>query len=410
MKPMLFTVFAMFASLAAWAGGLDRVDGLGAKALGMGGAYNAVAGDGSALYYNVAGLTQAESDYVQMGTDLIFPRFNFERSDGTGLESDFSIFPMPMFMLVNRLSEKSVGTVGTYAPFGLGVDNPNDQRHGLQYQKSKLGLINLTCAVAYELVEDKLSIGAGIDIASGQLVYNSVFHQLGFGIDPVTMKTSADGYATGFGYRLGLRWQITDSLAWGLSYSSPVKVKMEGETEIALFRWPLGRDHFTTDVTFPARFGTGFEWWVGPKLKLALDANYYDYRRLGRIAFDFDHLPTISQKMLLENNYSFHLGAEEWLTKDLCVRAGLAWLKCSIPESTTNPIMADGDGWGATIGLGYTKKDWTFDLAYNYYWAKRQVEPTWNRLAPGDYKMDGHILSAAVTYRFGREKKDAAAQ
>ena len=52
------------------AGGF-QINEHGAKAMGMGGAFTAVANDASAIYWNPAGLTQLSGTQLMLGTTLI---------------------------------------------------------------------------------------------------------------------------------------------------------------------------------------------------------------------------------------------------------------------------------------------------------------------------------------------------
>jgi len=73
-KKILFltALSAMFAALA-FGGAFDKggVLGVGARATGMGDAFGAVADDGSAEYWNAAGLTQLQRSEL----DLFWGRF-----------------------------------------------------------------------------------------------------------------------------------------------------------------------------------------------------------------------------------------------------------------------------------------------------------------------------------------------
>lgn len=59
MKRWCFLLIATLLLLFSTQAGLAAVPGLGARAIGMGGAYSAVADDGTAVYWNPAGITQS---------------------------------------------------------------------------------------------------------------------------------------------------------------------------------------------------------------------------------------------------------------------------------------------------------------------------------------------------------------
>ncbi len=386
---VLVILFSIVAS-PALAGGVIRPGAtLGPRALGMAGAYNAVASDGSAFYHNVAGLTQIKNNFIQLNADLVIPRFEFNSQ-----ESEFILFPMPELAGAMHLSDKLVLGGGIYAPYGLGVtysDGP--------FQESLLAVVNTTLSLSYQLT-DTLSVGVGGDIGYGQLIYKSSLHQIGdVVIKPLFMETQADGF--GLGFRAGVLWQPADWFSWGLSYSSAMKIDLSGKTGIQLFGLDLGTDKFDASVSFPARWGTGIALRPANDWLVALDVNYFDHRQTDNIDFDFKLLPTIRQKLDWESNWSTHLGVEHQLDEHWTVRTGVAWMQHAIPKTTANPIVPDGDGWCAGLGVGYQKNNWSVDVAYLHAWAEREVERSLGHLAPGDYKAEVDVVSVGFTWKFG---------
>lgn len=390
MKQLIVLVILLLTVTSpAMAGGVIRPGAtLGPRALGMAGAYNAVANDGSAFYHNVAGLTQIKDNFIQLNADLVLPRFEFDSQ-----ESEFSQFLMPLVAGATRLSDKLVLGAGLYPPYGLGVtysDGP--------FQESLLAVVNTTLSLSYQLT-DTLSIGLGGDIGYGQLTYESSLHQIGdVVIKPLFMETEADGF--GFGFRAGILWQPTDRFSWGASYSSPMKISLSGKTGIQLFGLELGTDKFDASVSFPARLGTGIALRPANDWLIALDVNYFDYCQTDHIDFDFKLLPTIRQKLDWQSNWSAHFGVEHQLDQHWTVRTGVAWMKHAVPKTTANPIIPDGDGWCVGLGVGYQKDDWSVDLAYLHAWAEREVKWSLDRLAPGNYEAEVDVVSVGFTYRF----------
>ncbi len=378
----------LFGSLA-FAGGVIRPGAtLSPRGLGMAGAQNAIANDGAALYHNVAGLAQAEENFVQLNADLIFPKFKYESE-----QSQLGKFLMPEITCGIRLSQKMVLGCGIYTPYGLGATYS-----GGSFQKSFLAVVNNTIALSYQL-SDTLSVGIAGDLGFGQLKYNSALHQIGdIVFKPAFLKTDANGF--GLGFRAGILWQPDKKFSLGLSYSSPMKIHLTGKTDFSLFGLELGTDKFNARVSFPARFGSGIAFRPNDNLVLAFDVNYYDFSQTDSIDFDFKLLPLIRQKLQWENNWSVHLGAEQKITDNFMLRSGIAWMNSAVPKETANPIIPDGDGYCFGIGCSYKMDNWSIDLAYLYAWTERKVENFHGFLSPGDYKTTVNVVSAGLTYRF----------
>jgi len=378
------------ATTVAEAGGINRISGLGTRAFSLGGAYTAIADDGSACYYNVAGLDRTEKNLFQFEAELLAPKFSFD-GGGKSFRSENTVFPLPTLSLHHRISDESVLGVSLYTPYGMGGTYPDSR-----WRKSLVSLTNLTIAKSYR-VNDRLVIGAGIDFGCGQLIYSSAFHQLGdVIIDPLFVENKGMGF--GVGGRLGLLWQATDNLTVGISYSSPMRVKLKGETDLNLFNLKFMEDKFKSSFTFPQKFGLGFAWQATPKTRWSADVYQYDYSRSQKLTFDFKTLPNISQQLKWQSMWAWHLGVEHKLNERWVARAGIGWQDEVIPESTTNPITIDAPGYVYTVGLGYVKNDWSLDAGYGFVDASRRAEG--NVLAPGNYRAVIHALLFSVGYKF----------
>ena len=76
MKKIYTLISVLIISAQLFAGGF-QINEHGAKAMGMGGAFTAVANDASAIYWNPAGLTQMTGTQFMLGTTLISPMSSF---------------------------------------------------------------------------------------------------------------------------------------------------------------------------------------------------------------------------------------------------------------------------------------------------------------------------------------------
>ncbi len=333
----------------------------GPRSTGMSGAYNAIAADGAAFYHNIAGLSATESGFIEVSSELIFPRFKFEEE-----ESEFSVFPMPNVAGGIRFDRLVLG-LGIYTPYGMGVEYEDGP-----YQKSQLSATNATLGFSYAAT-DKLTLGAGVDIGFGQLTYNA--SQVGDAvIPPLLLETQGQGW--GIGLRVGALWKVSEQLTLGASYASAMKIKLNGHTEIDLLGIDLGRDSFSTTFSAPARIGLGATF--KPRrgdLLFACDVNFYDWKT-ETLKFDFAVLPRINQSLDWLDTISVHVGAEKKISPRLTARCGIAWLKGSVPKHTVNPIIPVGnDGTSASIGFTYDVSDqWSIDAGYLRAWSKESIE------------------------------------
>ena len=397
MKAILTVIALLVVAIMppALAGGNIRPGGsLSPRALGMGGAHNAVSGDGAAFYHNVANISQ-EPDFLEFDLDTIVTRAYFrEFGSSKDNESEIGLFPMPIFALVHRLNSKLTLGLAVYPNDGLGVEYQD-----LEYQKSLLASINFTPAIAWQ-INEKLAIGVGLDVVYGQLTENAIFDQLGVPIDEVFLKSKASGW--GVGYRLGLRWNPCDWLAFGASYASKRKVEMDCRSDISVLGLDLGRLQGQTSIDFPGRLGLGVAIKPTNKWLVACDFDWYDYSGLDKIKFDFDWF-AITQVTNWGNNKSVHLGAERTINENWKLRFGLACLWPAVPEAKTVPIIPDGMGYCGSVGVGWKnhRGDLAIDLALLYGQISRETGPGPGILSPGRNEVDVGVVSVGVTHYFG---------
>jgi long-subunit fatty acid transport protein len=413
-KILLLSAILLGLPLIAMAGGVLRPIGFGPEALARGGVGNAFGGQpqevsGEAIFHNVALFAPLTANLIQTGFDLIIPISSYQRGIQTQ-DSENQAFGLPLFVYASK-NEKTgcVFFSGLYSPYGMGATFEKNWRPGLNYRKSKLGLINLTHGLAFPLNE-KLFAGLGIDFGYSQLAYQSPLHQLGkIRVDSIFQKTAGDGF--GLGWRLGLFYQPTEWLDLGLSFSSPLRANLTGNTELYLAGIYLGNNRVNTDVTFPGRLGFGLKLKLGPKLSLGADWNHY-LNRLETMKLNFNGWPTLHQQMDWHNNFTAHAGLEYQASERLKLRTGFGHMTDAIPAETINPVIPDYQP-GQGIGVGgkwlITKPEpggktgkavWELDMAYGYFWGKSQISPKPGNLAPGDYRIKGSIVSVAVTCRF----------
>lgn len=396
LKSVFWVVFFVFLTdKIAWAGGNIRPGGsLSPRALGMGGAHNAVSGDGSAFYHNIANISQGP-DFWEFNLDTIVTKARFQEF-GNKIEhrSESGLFPMPMFALTHRLSDKLTLGLALYPSDGLGVEYQS-----LKYRKSLLASVNITSVFAWQ-VTDKLALGFGLDVVYGQMIEEAIFDQLGFPLEGIFLKSRADGW--GLGCRFGLRYEPTDWFTLGLSYSSRRSVGMDCQSDISVLGLNFGRLRGQTSISYPGRLGLGVAVRPSNKWLIACDFNWYDYSDLNKIKFNFD-LFTVTQVMNWGNNTSLHLGAERTINENWKLRFGLAALWPSVPKAKTVPIIPDGMGYCGSLGLGWKNDQGNLgvDLALLYGQIKRETKPGFGQLFPGGNRVDVGIVSVGVSYYFG---------
>jgi len=107
-------------SSTAFANGLS-LNSVGARALGLGGAFVGVANDATAIYWNPAGLAGQGSSILVFGTDIM-PMATYKMDlAGIDAKTNTKHYISPNAFFNYNMGKFSVG-LGVYVPAGLGAE------------------------------------------------------------------------------------------------------------------------------------------------------------------------------------------------------------------------------------------------------------------------------------------------
>ncbi|MBT3317059.1 hypothetical protein HN388_03685, partial [bacterium] len=181
---VLACALILLVSGTAFAAGFNIYEA-GAKATALGGAFTATADDGSAIFYNPAGLAFIEGSGLSMNLMPIIPTAEFTGAtmpDGTyeTAKTKSAVFPIPGMYYYKNTGHLSYG-IGLYAPFGMGVaweDPATSPGRQISYDVD-LKTVYITPAVAIKITEN-VALSVGADIAHTEIVLNK-FSAMPFG-------------------------------------------------------------------------------------------------------------------------------------------------------------------------------------------------------------------------------------
>lgn len=474
--------FILIATLAAltfvvghvFAGGF-ALSGVGSKAIGMGGAFRGLADDWSAAYWNPAGLTQLEqSEFTGMGV-FLNPRIQYTPSiDFGGLEvgyrngnlrypSDKTIFIPDVggFFKLENLQGITAG-LAIFVPNGLSSEwdlyNPlrsMDIKFSYPWydHKSDFKVIDFHPTVAKSFMDDKLSLGIGISLQHGSIVFKkTILKPSGIPIphENLLIDTEIEGDGWGYGANFGTLYKLSDKLQFGLSGRTSTTLKMEGTStqelyvfnndelkdilianaeasgaspqEIALLRLIFGVDNLTAepnakaDIVTPADFGFGLAFKPTEKLTFTGEVAYTQWSALDSILIELDGTDPVGQPaedspimLNWENTLRFSFGVEYWPSDPLAVRLGYYFDPSPIPDETFSPLIPDlGDKHSFNVGAGLNFSG--LELAYNFEYisfADREVAELTDVNSdgifdnyPGLFESSLYASHVSLTYRF----------
>jgi len=376
--------------------------------------------DGSAIYYNPAGLTGPPGWTISGGATTILVGGSFT-ADRTGEKTDLENDPIVAPHLYARygIDDKWAVGFGVFVPYGLSTTWPRDGFEGsfLGYDNT-LQSVYVQPTVAYQLT-DRISIGGGLDIVIGSVELNQLvdlsqqsvpgltnpdgtqatFGQLGvpFHTAFADAKLDADD-ATGVGGNFGVQVQATDWLRLGARYTLPVKLNYSGEASFSPVETglvlppnnPLGLPGGTsvddvvapqfqeggtlvtqdveTEITMPGQFIAGISVQATPQLTLLADYQWTQWSSFEEIPLDFENDALDNEQ--IENygdTHALRLGAEYMVNADWTARLGFLTHNAAAPDETVTPLLPEAYRNEYTAGLGWSVTDqFDINVAYQY--------------------------------------------
>ena len=413
--------------------------------------------DGSAIYFNPAALALQPS---VIGAGVTWIRraneFFYDRDIAPSVDREATT-PVPYGFVSLRLGQRLAAGVGVFAPYGLGIDWDPTRFEGryVGYDNALRG-VYIQPTVAFQLVPERVTLGAGVDIVRGSIEINQradlatvpvtgtpfTFANFGipFGTDFADARLEAEG--TGVTGHVGALVRLSDRFSIGARYLHSAKIDFdEGtarfdpvNTQLVLgpsnpFRVPggtavdrlvagqflpdsaLGDQGVTTSLTFPAQAVVGVSFQLLPRLLLLADYQWTGWSEFDQLDVDFANARARDFVLPLDydDTNTFRLGAEFSAANALMLRAGFRYNDAATPIAT--PLLPENERNYYTAGLGYRFGNGLgIDAMYQFVdqadrrGRVRPLAP--NEPSPGTevglYTADAHVFGLTLSYRFGR--------
>lgn len=426
----------------------------------MGRAGTAVASpcnDGSAIFFNPAGLAFTTGQQVSAGGTLIIPSGTFE-NDVTGIRTDLNdrVYPVPHLYYSRPINHRFTAGFGLFVPYGLETDWPETFEGRFLGYKSVVQGIYLQPTLAFRL-NDRIGIGAGVDVSHLHVQLNqhadlstvplpapappgATFANLGIptGTDFADAELTGGGWNLGF--NLGIHFQATEKLSFGVRYLSRQKIEIDNgkveftqiSTGITLaagnpFGVPagtpldailtprflpdstLGNQNASTAITLPDQIVLGAAYQLTPKFKVLFDYQRVNWKVFDELVLNFE---LAGQRTLVESyraSNGYRIGGEYAWRPSTTFRAGFLTHTAAAPDQTVTPNLPEGPRSELTLGLGTRLTGaLRIDLAYQYIdQADRRGRTTDGGLAVptpavnnGLYTFNAHLFGATFALAF----------
>ncbi len=418
----------------------------------MGRAGTAVASpcaDGSAIFFNPAGLAGAKEGQwtVSAGGTGIAPSGGFT-DDATGLVSNLNnkVYPVPAVYITGGLTDKVSAGIGLFAPYGLTTDWPTASQGRFLGYKSVIRAIYVQPTLAVKL-DKMLKLGAGfdfnlfhvqlrqrVDLSTQTAAPGVTFGNIGIPTGTDFADVNLHGNATGVGYHVGAIFQPTDRVSVGLRFLSRQKVKMNnGTAEIRQVNTgillpagnplgappgtpldailagqftgagPLQNQSARTAVRMPEQLVGGIMVEPIDRLKLLFDVTWVNWTVFKSLEIITAKLPASTIQENFGSTTAWRYGAEYELSPSTVLRGGYLFHNGAEPTGSVTPNLPEGNRSEFTVGFG-TKLGSSLhaDLAYQYInqQDRRGRTVPFGQPDNGLFKFKAHLFGGTLTYTF----------
>ena len=431
----LVLVLAAGLTTGLFANGLN-LNGFGARASGMGGAFVGLADDYTAVFWNPAGLALLKMPTFGLSGDVLMPSATYHfanppYADYT-MKTKSKQYPAGLLGYFQPIGENIVVGIGAYTLSGLGAawDNtgleealvapypPAAFYPELEPTKweSFIGSITVAPSIAVKL-SDMLYVGATMNINYGffkldqwgEYIYTgptapgNLAAPLLINLGQRTLNVKG----WGFGATFGVLVKPAEWISFGGTFRTESKIKLKGTTEIEnidLVGLPIDSDT-SMSVASPMWLAGGVALKPVEGLTLTFDAHYTNWGKLNEIALTFadpawDFALGDEATMLLnwQNKTQLRFGAE-YDFGSFAIRGGYYYDPAPAPDETLNILTPSFTFNSIAGGFSYKSGNFKLDLALEYLKGKdRTVLPSGENL-PGVYQM--HILVPMFSLSFG---------
>jgi long-subunit fatty acid transport protein len=379
--------------------------GIGARAMGMGGAFIGVADDYTALHWNPAGLSQIK--WMEAFGGLSHEKVNSDTVYFGSNDSTFSSNTRPnSFGIVLSVP---VYRGGLAFAFGanrlqsfdsrLRFNGFNDQSVDENFEFGQLyintlsdeagGIYSYSFGTAVDIAPG-LSVGGSLGFLSGGYSYTLRINaddndNLDTVLDSSSYIDTLDSDYFGVDAKIGLLFRVAEQLRFGATLDMPLELRVnEYWTSDVLHSYDDGNSesgfdegNFDYDISRPLRFGAGVAVLPLPGLIFAFDLAYTDWTQTEYSEAPAEDIPDDYFRTNYRGTFQLHTGAEYTIPNiGLKIRGGYIYDPTPfIPDI----LSIDSNRQFLTLGIGMIMDEIiSLDLAY--------IMGTW-----GDSTTDGII-------------------
>jgi long-chain fatty acid transport protein len=366
------TLGLVLGAARAHGAGLERPNVLGPRAIGLGGAFSAVADDPTAVWHNPAGTAIYGDNVVYLGGDLLLLGRSYTPSadsplgmagqTGTVKENTAPAF-VPIVGATTRFGfgrqppSRFALSVATYSIFGGAISfKPSDVlMKGVQ--STQITTYEVAPALAYQ-VTDALSLGAALRIGIGSFDVDDLeatFHA----------KQSMSGIGIGgtLGALIRPHWRVQIAAV----YHTPLRLDLSGNGPVSLAGQAPSTRNGTLHFDWPQSVSVGVAVRAHARLLVSVQGDWTGWSLAQQLDVNLEGVGGNIRELRYRDSYAVHLGLQGVITRYLLARLGWALDSNAIPDETVRRENQDTLKSTVAVGLGIYVWKIFFDSAFEMF-------------------------------------------
>ncbi len=370
---------------------------MGARAVGMGGAFIGLADDWTAIYWNPGGLAKLHQTGLGFATEVVrirthdsnglanptapltsadiargdaFFQLGGEPTRFNGTDSSF-LAPLPSFGFYTSWHGFTFAG-GSYTPLGFAFEVTDASQPGFDVSfKSRGSIINHNFSVARQ-VAPWISIGAGVNLVQAHLARfaNKTAPGYAFG-------SSAEGSALDVQGLFGILIEMGSHWRLGGVYRTGQDLAVKGNAFVGDSRLPAESSDFVQHVRNPTTYGVGLAFLPTRAMTLCADWQRSEWNA-SRLDIRFDHPGALLQNQDMDLGWSstnrYRCGVEWRATDRWSLRGGYFRDPRAVSfETQALTELIDVDLSYFTAGLSYARERWRASIGSFYAQGREDV-------------------------------------
>jgi long-chain fatty acid transport protein len=404
--------------------------------------------DGSAIFFNPAGLGALPGNHLSFGATLVAAQGNFT-DDILAHKTDLDnpLIPVPSIYLTHALTSTTTIGIGAYAPYGLETKWPTDNFPGrFVGYNTDIRSIYIQPTIGYQ-VTPKLKLGIGVAYITSRLKLRQRvdlsqqfaapgvrFAALGLPTGTDFADASLEATGTGFAVNFGGIIQLTNRVSIGGHWLTRRTIDYDGTATFTQISTgillppnnPLGLPGGTpvdalvqpqfgsggalasggvkTSIIMPPQGSLGFSWRATDAWTVMADYQYVVWGWFSNVVIDFAN-PTTPDLTLHPSNsdtHGFRLGTEYHYSSKVQLRGGYLYHTAASPPEFVTPLLPEGARNEFTIGAGLTlTPKLRADLGYQYIRQNdRRGLVSTSGGNSGLYQFSAHLFGIGAAFTF----------